>query len=80
MKIDDKDFQEMLALLDPKTVPDDPIEAGRLVENFVDLVEILMRPLPLPPSGFSSFREPSSPDGRETSSEAPSSYFNRPRI
>ncbi|MDP2604191.1 MAG: hypothetical protein Q8S00_16605 [Deltaproteobacteria bacterium] len=76
MKIDDSDFEEIKALLPKGSIPDDPIEARRAIENFVDLVELLMRPLPLPPSGLSSFQEPSSPDGREASFEAPSSHFN----
>lgn len=80
MRIDDSDFKEILALLNHENVPSDPTEARQAVENFVDLVELLMRPLPLPSSGFSSFREPSSPDGREASSEAPSSHFNHPGI
>lgn len=80
MPIDDADFQELLELLPKESIPADPTPARQAVENFVDLVELLMRPLPLPPSGLSSFREPSSPDGREASSEAPSSHFNHPGI
>jgi len=34
--------------------------ARQAIENFVDLVETLMRPLPLPPEGKSSFKQPSS--------------------
>ncbi len=59
MKIDDTDFEELLALLGPENVPEDPLEARQAVENFVDLVELLMRPLPLPPTGGSSFKRPS---------------------
>ncbi len=60
MKIDDEDFKEILACFDPKDVPDDPEEARRAIRNFVDLVELLMRPLPLPPAGESSFKQLSS--------------------
>jgi len=68
MRIDDTDFEEILALLGPENIPADPVEARQAVENFVDLVELLMRPLPLPPAGSSTLRqlpldhqEPSSP-------------------
>ncbi len=60
MRIDDTDYEEILALLDHKSVPFDPTEARQAVENFVDLVELLMRPLPLPPAGETSFKQPSS--------------------
>lgn len=59
MKIDDSDFEEILALLPKESIPDDPTEARKAVENFVDLVELLMRPLPLPPEGKTSFKPPS---------------------
>lgn len=57
MKIDDEDFEELLALFGPENVPEDPLEARQVIENFVDLVELLMRPLPLPPAGGSSFKQ-----------------------
>lgn len=60
MKIDDTDFEEILALLNHEDVPSDQAEARQAVENFVDLVELIMRPLPLPPPGASSFKQPSS--------------------
>ncbi len=60
MKIDDSDFEELKALFPKGSIPDDPTEAPRAIENFVDLVELLMRPLPLPPAGKTSFRPPSS--------------------
>ena len=59
MPIDDTDFEEILALLPQEDIPADPVEARQAVENFVELVELLMRPLPLPPSGASSFKSPS---------------------
>jgi len=59
MRIDDTDFEEILALLPQENIPADPTEARQAVENFVDLVELLMRPLPLPPAGATSFRQPS---------------------
>ena len=59
MKIDDVDFEETLALLPKESIPADPTQARQAVENFVDLVELLMRPLPLPPAGGSSFKPPS---------------------
>lgn len=59
MKIDDSDFEEILALLPKESIPTDPTEARQAVENFVDLVELLMRPLPLPPAGATSFKQPS---------------------
>ena len=49
MKIDDNDFEELCALLGKEDVPTDPIEARIAVEKFVDLVELLAQPLPLPP-------------------------------
>ncbi len=60
MQIDDTDFKEILELLPQENLPSDPAEARRAVENFVDLVELLMRPLPLPPAGPSALRQPSS--------------------
>ena len=66
MKITDEDFKEILACFDPKNVPDNLTEARQVIENFVDLVEILMRPLPLPPAGRSSFMQRPS-DHREAS-------------
>jgi hypothetical protein len=58
MRLDDSDYEELLALFNPEDVPTDPVEARQAIENFVDLVELLMRPLPLPPAGASSFRQP----------------------
>ena len=72
MKIDDVDFEEMLALLPKESIPADPTQARQAVENFVDLVELLMRPLPLPPAGKTSFRPPSS-DSQEPASQLPRS-------
>ena len=60
MKIDDADFEEILALLPKESIPDDSTQARQAVENFVDFVELLMRPLPLPPAGETSFKPPSS--------------------
>jgi hypothetical protein len=60
MRIDDTDFEEILALLPKQSIPADPTEARQAVENFVDLVELLMRPLPLPPVGKTTFMPPSS--------------------
>lgn len=59
MKIDDTDFEELVAILGPDNVPEDPLEARQAVEIFVELVALLMRPLPLPPPGGSSFKQPS---------------------
>lgn len=60
MRIDDTDFEEILALLPQESIPADSTQARQAVENFVDLVELLMRPLPLPPAGTTSFKQPSS--------------------
>ena len=60
MKIGDSDFEEIRALFPQEDIPADPTEARQAIENFVDLVELLMRPLPLPPAGKSSFKPPSS--------------------
>jgi len=49
IRISDEEYEELLALCDPETIPSNPIEARQALENFVDLVEILLRPLPLPP-------------------------------
>lgn len=59
MRIEDTDFEEILALFNQEDIPADPTEARQAVENFVDLVELLMRPLPLPPAGGSSFKRSS---------------------
>ncbi len=59
MRIDDNDYEEILALLPPESVPSDPVEARQAIENFVDLVELLAKPLPLPPPDGSSFKLPS---------------------
>ena len=72
MRIDDTDFVEILAILGHEKVPSDPVEARRAVENFVDLVELLMRPLPLPPAGKTSFKPPSS-DNQGLASASPRS-------
>lgn len=50
MKIDDLDYEDILACFDSKDIPSDPMEARQAIESFVDLVELLMRPLPLPPA------------------------------
>ncbi len=70
MRLNDKDFEEMLALFNPEDVPTDPTLARQAVENFVDLVELLMRPLPLPPAGKTAVKLPSS-DFPEASSQSP---------
>ena len=59
MKITDEEYKEILACFDPKDIPADPIEARQAIEDFVDLVELLSQPLPLPPAGGSSFKRPS---------------------
>ena len=64
MRIDDADYEELLALFPKESVPTNPTEARQPIENFVDLVELLMRPLPLPPAGASSFKPPSSDSPR----------------
>ncbi len=69
MKITDEDFKEILACFDPKNVPDNLTEARQVIENFVDLVELLMKPLPLPLAGGSSFKRHSS-DLQESSSQS----------
>ena len=75
MRLDDTNFEEILALLPKESIPADPTEARQAVENFVDLVELLMRPLPLPPTGKTSFKPlssgiqgPASPSPRSTGS------------
>lgn len=70
MKIDDADYEAIRALLPKESIPADPTEARQAVENFVDLVELLMRPLPLPPAGKSSFKPPSS-DSQGLASRSP---------
>jgi hypothetical protein len=60
MRIDDTDIEELLALFNQEDIPSDPTLARQAVENFVDLVELLMRPLPLPSPGSSSFKRPPS--------------------
>jgi hypothetical protein len=59
MRLDDEEYKELLALCNPEDIPGDPAEARQAIENFVDLVELLMRPLPLPAEGETSFRQPS---------------------
>jgi hypothetical protein len=58
MPIDDAEFEELLALCDPADVPFDLTEARQALANLVDLIELLMKPLPLPPEGTSSFKQP----------------------
>lgn len=60
MRIDDTDFEEILALLPQENVPSDPIEARQTVEGFVDLVELLARPLSLRAPTEVSLKQPSS--------------------
>jgi hypothetical protein len=48
MRLDDEEYKELLALCNAEDVPDDPAEARQAIENFVDLIDLLMRPLPLP--------------------------------
>lgn len=57
MRITDEEYKEILACFDLKDIPSDPAEARQVVENFVDLVELLSRPLPLPSQGGSSFKQ-----------------------
>lgn len=59
MSIDETDFEELLPLLQDENAPSAPTEARQAVENFVDLVELLMKPLPLPPAGSSSLTQAS---------------------
>jgi len=70
MKIDDEAYKEILECFDPKDIPSDPTEARAAIENFIDLVEILMKPLPLPPAGGTSFKQLSS----ETPPSSPRSF------
>ena len=42
MLIDDTDFEELLALLKHEDVPFDLSEARQAIENFVDLVELVL--------------------------------------
>ncbi len=56
MKIDDEEFKELLACFDLKDIPSNPAEARQAIENFVDLVALLSKPLPLPPEDESSFK------------------------
>lgn len=79
MRIDDSDYEELLALLGPENVPSDPMEARQAVENFVDLVELLMRPLPLPPAGASAFKQRSS-TRREASSLTSPGTVSTPEV
>jgi hypothetical protein len=58
--ITDEEYEGILACFTPEDVPKDPLEARQAIENFVNLIELLMRPLPLPPPGGSSFRDPAS--------------------
>lgn len=67
MRITDAEYEELLALFPKKSIPADPTEARQAIENFVDLVELLMKPLPLPPVGASSFKQPSSDSPRPPS-------------
>jgi len=60
MRIDDADYERIRAPLPKESIPADPAQARQAVVNFVDLVELLMRPLPLPPTGKTSFKPPSS--------------------
>jgi len=71
MRIDDADYEEMLALFPKESIPTDPTEARQAIENFVDLVELLMKPLPLPPAGGSSFKQPSSDSLTPSSRSSP---------
>jgi len=64
MRIDDSDYEEPLTLFPKESIPSDPTEARQAIENFVDLVELLMMPLPLPPAEASSFKSPSSDSPR----------------
>uniref|UniRef100_E6QWS1 Uncharacterized protein n=1 Tax=mine drainage metagenome TaxID=410659 RepID=E6QWS1_9ZZZZ len=59
MRISDETFKELLACFDPKDIPADMSreELRQRLENFVDLVALVMQPLPLPPKGESSFKE-----------------------
>ena len=73
MNITDEEVEEILACFSPDEIPKDPpLEARAVIEQFVDLVELLMRPLPLPPAGETSFKQPSS-DSQEPASQLPRS-------
>jgi hypothetical protein len=49
MKITNEEFKELLACFDPKDVPKNGEDARQAIENFVGLIELVSRPLPLPP-------------------------------
>ena len=55
MKLTDGEYKEIHACFDLKDIPKNPAIARQAIENFVDLVELLMRPLP--PPGGSSFKQ-----------------------
>lgn len=70
MKVTDEEYKEILECFEIKDIPSDTVEVRVAIENFVDLVELLMKPLPLPPAGGSSFKLPSS----ETPPSSPLSF------
>lgn len=48
MPLDDKDYEELLASFNSKDIPADQAQARQAIENFIDLIEFLARPLPQP--------------------------------
>jgi hypothetical protein len=60
MRLSDEAFEDMLKCFDSKDIPADRAVARQALENFLDLLKIIMRPLPLPPPGAFSFRDSTS--------------------
>lgn len=52
MWLSDDEFAAFIADVDPREIPADisETELRQHIENLVDLVELLMQPLPLPPA------------------------------
>lgn len=58
MRISDKDYEEFLGFFKPEDIPQNPVEARQAIENFVDLVALLARPLPSSQEGDEQNPEP----------------------
>src|SRR5438105_9687464 len=67
MRVSDEGLKEILACFPAEDVPTDPTEARCAVENFLDLLAIVMRPLPLPPPDRSSIEGPECSDAPDAS-------------
>lgn len=58
MRLDDKDYEELLSLYSPQDIPEDQVKARQSIENFLDLIELFARSRPQASGTESSLTQP----------------------